>query len=235
MNATEVMAELKKKGSAQTRKIYGRHGCPEPFFGVKVADLKGLVKKIKSNTPLAKELYGTGNSDAMYLAGLIGNGAELTRAELKAWADRASWYMISRYTVPWMVCEHPEAWEIGLEWIESKDERISSSGWSVLSILVGYREDGDLDLKAVEKLLDRVVKSIGAAPNQTRYSMNGFVIAVGGSVKSLTKKALAAAEKIGKVTCDLGDTDCKVPLAADYIRHIISMGRHGKKRAMLKC
>ena len=228
MNATEVMTELKKKGSAQVKKIFSRQGCPEPFFGVKVGDLKVLVKKIKSDTPLAKELYGTGNSDAMYLAGLIGNGAELTRAELKAWADRAPWYMISRYTVPWMVCEHPEAWEIGMEWIDSKDEKLTTPGWAVLSGLAAYREDKDLDLKTIETLLDRVVKTIATAPSQTRYSMNGFVIAVGGAVKALTKKALAAAEKIGTVTCDMGDSDCKVPVAADYIRHIIKMGRHGK-------
>src|SRR5688572_20385471 len=112
MNASEVMKELKKKGTAQTRKTWARHGCPEPFFGVKISDLKVLVKKIKRNTPLAKELYRTGNSDAMYLAGLIGYGAELSRAELQEWAERAQWSMISQYTVPWMASEHPDAWKI---------------------------------------------------------------------------------------------------------------------------
>ena len=34
-----VMADLKKKGSAQTVKIFRRHGAPAEMFGVKVADL----------------------------------------------------------------------------------------------------------------------------------------------------------------------------------------------------
>lgn len=235
MNAAEVMAELKKKGSAQTKKTLARHGCPEPFFGVRIADLKILVKKIKKDTPLAKELYRTGNSDAMYLAGLIGHGAELSRAELQEWAERASWNMISAYTVPWMAVEHPAGWDVALAWIDSPVDRISTAGWSTLAGLVSFRDDKDLDLEALQRLLARVVKSIGRAPNYTRYAMNGFVIAVGGSVKSLTREALEAAAKLGPVEVDMGDTACKVPVATDCIRKIIASGRHGKKRAAVKC
>ena len=51
----------------------------------------------------------------------------------------------------------------------------------------------------------------------------------------LTAKALAAAAKIGEVTVDMGDTDCKVPLANDYIKKAIDRGRHGVKRKSIKC
>jgi 3-methyladenine DNA glycosylase AlkD len=235
MNAAEVMKELEKRGGAKTKKTWARHGCPEPSFGVQIADLKVLVKKIKKDTPLAKELYRTGNSDAMYLAGLIGHGAEMTRAELQEWADRATWHMISDYTVPWMVVEHPEGWKIGLEWIDSPVEKIACSGWCALSLFALVREDKDLDLKALERLLDRVRKSIGAAPNRARHTMNNFIIAVGGAVKPLTRKALEVAGKIGKVEVDHGNTSCVTPPAADYIRKMIKMGRHGKKRSSVKC
>src|SRR6185295_15560368 len=42
MKAAEVMKELQKRGTAQTRKTWIRHGCPEPLFGVKIADMKVL-------------------------------------------------------------------------------------------------------------------------------------------------------------------------------------------------
>jgi hypothetical protein len=235
MNAAEVMKELQKKGNAQTKKTWMNHGCPEPLFGVKVADMKLLMKKTGRDTPLAKELYRTGNGDAMYFAGLIGNGAEMTRAELEDWAKRAAWRMVSGYTVPWMTAEHPQGWDIALEWIDSPEDRVSSAGWGTLASIAAVREDKDLDLKGLEGLLARVVKTIKKAPNLTRLSMNGFVIGIGASVKPLTKKALEAAEKIGKVDVDFGDTDCNVPLATDYIRKIISSGRHGKKRKTFKC
>jgi hypothetical protein len=47
--------------------------------------------------------------------------------------------------------------------------------------------------------------------------------------------ALEAAEKIGPLKVDMGDTACKVPLAADYIRKVKARGSIGKKRASAKC
>ena len=41
-----------------------KHGIREPFFGVKVEDLKTIQKKIKKNYLLSKELYDTENADA---------------------------------------------------------------------------------------------------------------------------------------------------------------------------
>ncbi len=234
MNGSEVMKQLEKMGSEQTRKTYQRHGCPGPMFGVKIADLKTIVKKLKSDTPLAKELYRTGNSDAMYLAGLIANGMEMSRKELDEWAAKATWSMISGYTVPWVAAEHPQGWEAAMKWIDSPHEKITVSGWNTLGAIVSMREDEQLDLAMVEKLLDRIVKEIGRAPNDTRFAMNAFVIAVGGYVKPLTKKAMAAAEKIGKVEVDMGDTACKVPAAGEYIKKTVARGNY-KKRKTVKC
>ena len=39
MTASEVMKQLESMGTEQTRKTYRNHGCPDPFFGVKVGDL----------------------------------------------------------------------------------------------------------------------------------------------------------------------------------------------------
>ena len=47
MNLKEVMTELESLGSEQTRKIFGRHNGPKDMFGVKVADLKKILKHIK--------------------------------------------------------------------------------------------------------------------------------------------------------------------------------------------
>ena len=43
----QVMAQLKKLGNEQTRRTFQRHGAPENMFGVKVADLKTIVKQIR--------------------------------------------------------------------------------------------------------------------------------------------------------------------------------------------
>ncbi len=235
MNVSQVMTELKKKGSAQSRKIYARHGAPENMFGVKVADLKPIGKKIKGDQELACELYETGNADAMYLAGLVADGSQMTKKQLETWAKTASWYMISEYSVPWVTCDSKHARDLATKWMKSKKENIASSGWATYSCLLSMRDDEDLDLKEIKSLLKQVEKEIDGAAGRVRYTMNGFVIAVGAYVKGLSKEAKATAKKIGKIEVDMGETSCKVPLATDYIAKIEKAGRVGKKRKVARC
>ena len=82
MTVLEIMAELKSQGSESIKKIWLKHGIIEPFFGVKIGHLKTIQKKIKTDYLLALELYGTGNADAMYLAGLITDDEKMTKADL---------------------------------------------------------------------------------------------------------------------------------------------------------
>jgi 3-methyladenine DNA glycosylase AlkD len=205
------------------------------MFGVKIADLKVIAKKIKHNQELALQLYDTGNSDAMYLAGLVANGSGMTKKQIEDWAKSASWQMISDYTVPWVATESPYARELALKWMKSKHEQIASTGWFTYAGIVATRSDDELDMDEVEGLLQEVEKNISRAPNRVRYAMNNFVIAVGGCVKPLLKRAKMAAKKIGKVDVDMGDTSCKVPLATEYIDKIEKAGRVGRKRATTKC
>ena len=46
MTLGETMRELEQAGSEQTRKTYARHGATGPMFGVSLATLKGLLKRI---------------------------------------------------------------------------------------------------------------------------------------------------------------------------------------------
>lgn len=235
MTKDEVMTELKKLGNEQTRKTFVRHGAPaDSIFGVRVGDLKVLVKKIKKDHKLALELFATGNSDAMYLAALISDDALFTKKDLQTWADGATWYMISQFSIGWVAAGSPHGWEMGLKWIDSKTEKIAVSGWGTINSLLAIQNDETLDRKLLQRLLDRVVKSIHSQPNRVRYMMNGYVIALGGFVIGFYDKALAAAKKIGTVEVDCGDTDCKVPDAVSYLGKMKERGL-GKKRKNAKC
>ncbi len=233
--ARQVMTELKKKGSAQTRKIYGNHGASENMFGVKIADLKVIAKQIKGNQELALELYDTGNFDAMYLAGIVADGSQMTKKQLDHWAKSADWYMISEYTVPGVAHEHPKARELANKWIKSKNPHIATAGWTTYAGIVTTTDDSELDLNEIKTYLKTIENGIHDAPNRVRYTMNGFVIAVGGYVKPLSKQAKATAKKIGKVEVNMGNTSCKVPLATEYITKMESAGKAGKKRKTIKC
>lgn len=231
----QVMSALEKKGSAQTRKTMLRHGAPDNIYGVKVADLKTIAKKIKGKQELALELYETGNYDAQYLAGLVADGAKMTKRQLDAWAKSATCAMISEYTVAWVASESRHGRDQAIKWMKSKRESIASSGWNTYASLVSSRDDNELDLAEVKELLKRVAEEIEEAPNKVRYVMNGFVIAVGCYCKPLLKDAKRVAKRIGSVSVDMGETACKVPNATDYIKKVETAGRQGKKRTTVKC
>lgn len=217
MTLDEIMKLLEAKGSKQTLKTFRRHGAPETMFGVKVGDLKPIVKQIKGDQELAMQLYATGNSDAMYLAGLVADGRKMTRAQIERWVKQATWQMISGTTVPWVAAEHPEAIEIALKWSDSPKESIAVSGWATLANVVTTTPDEKLPLKQFEALITRVVKTIKSSPNRVRYAMNNFIICCGTYVAPLADKAVTAARKMGRVEVDMGQTDCQVPDAESYI------------------
>ena len=82
MTTHEIMSQLEAMGNESTKKTLMKHGAREPFFGVKVEDLKKIVKIVKKDYKLSLELYATGNSDAMYLAGLIADEKKMKKEML---------------------------------------------------------------------------------------------------------------------------------------------------------
>ncbi len=126
----------------------------------------------------------------MYLAGLMADETKITEAQLDDWADKAYWYYLSEYAVPWVAAETEFGFKLGLKWMESDSERIASAGWATLSNYAGLKSDADLDIPVYKELLERVEKNIRIAPNRVRYTMNGFVIAVGSYIKELSEKSI---------------------------------------------
>lgn len=235
MTVDDILKELKELGTEQTKRIFMNHGASEPCYGVKVGDMKLIQKKVKKNHELALELFNTGVLDAMYLAGLIAEPQKMTRQQLQRWVKNGKCYMIWEYTVAWMAAESKYGWELALEWIESTNEGIATAGWSTLSSLVALKQDSELDIEELKKLLQRIQDTIHQSPNRVRYTMNNFVISVGCYVKELTDKAMAVADKMGKVSVNIGGTACKVPDAVSYINKVIDKGYLGKKRKTVVC
>lgn len=235
MTAQQILDELRPLGSDSYKRVIFNHGVAEPCFGVKISDLQKIVKRIRKDYQLALDLYDTGVYDAMYLAGLIADDARMTRKDLRHWAAKAYCRGLCGATVAWVAAGSPHGREMALEWIESKSPLIAAAGWATWSSLVAIRDDADLDLAELKRLLERVQQTLHKSPDLVRYQMNSFVIAVGCYVRPLTEFALQMAEQIGTVTADLGNTSCEMPAAADYIRKVEKRGSLGKKRKTAKC
>ncbi|MEO7046732.1 MAG: DNA alkylation repair protein [Ferruginibacter sp.] len=235
MTVDEIMADLQAHGSESIKKILLNHGVKEPFFGVKIEHLKTIQKKVKKDYPLAKELYATGNADAMYLAGLVTDDSKMTKADLQTWAEQALSANINEYTVPWVAAESNYGFELGLEWIDSDNGHIAAAGWSTLGNLAALKPDSELDLTTYRALLQRVIDSIHTSANRTKARMNIFVMNVGCYILPLVDEAIAAANKIGPVYVDTSGTACRIPDAITYIDKVKARGSLGKKKKTVKC
>lgn len=235
VNLEEIMSRLEELGTEQTKNTFIRHGAKEPFFGVKVGDLKKLVKFVKKNQDLALSLYDTGNHDAMYLAGLSVNPKLMSKELLQQWVRKANWYMLAEYTVANVTAESNYALELAREWINSDDEMIATCGWSTYAGYASITDDDKLNIEEIRELFYRIEKNIHSEKNRVRYTMNSFVIAVGAAVKPIYTQAVEVSEKIGKVHVDVGNTACKVPLATEYIQKIEARGKIGVKKKTCIC
>ena len=99
MTYSEIMTALESMGNESTKKTLIRHGAKEPFWVVKVGDMKKLMKKgVKNNHQLALQLYDSGNSDAMYFAGLIEDATQVTEDQMQDWMEKAYWFSRRRWT-----------------------------------------------------------------------------------------------------------------------------------------
>lgn len=234
-SASALLKQLQALGSPGTRRILINHGAVEPVYGVKIGDMQPLLKEHRGDHDLALTLYDTGVYDAQYLAGLLADPRRMTVADLKRWLKTANSVPICGSIVAALAAESGHGSRLAREWIRSKRSNVAQTGWATLSALVSIVPDDSLDLPWLSELLTQVEGSIHRQPDRVRYAMNNFVIALGSFVAPLSAAALKAAERIGTVEADLGDTACQVFDAPEYIRKVAARGAIGRKRKAARC
>jgi 3-methyladenine DNA glycosylase AlkD len=215
MNAQALIATLRKLGKPQTAAIYKRHGSGDDVYGVLTSEIAKIKKKIKVDHALAKELWRTGNAEARILSLQIADPSKLSRADADGLLRDGPVHFVGCYLAD-LVGKSPIADATMRAWMKSKDELAREMGYGVLGVRL--RDDpASIDDAQAEKALATIEKEIHRSPNWARHAMNGAVISIGIYKPKLRKKAIEAAERIGKVEVDHGETGCKTPDAASYI------------------
>lgn len=215
MKYNEVMRELKSMGTAQNRKIYGRHGVGGEMFGVSYANLGKLKKKIKVDHELAVALWASGNHDSRVLATMVADPEELTSKDLDTWVKDLDNYVLTD-AFSGLAGKSPAGRKKAGRWLKSRSEWIKSAGWNLVGGMALHAEE--VDDAVLEGYLKTIESGIHSAPNRVRHSMNMALISIGMRSAAFEKKAVAAAGRIGKVEVDHGETSCKTPDAAAYIK-----------------
>lgn len=224
MTLNEALKKLQTFGTAQNRKVYGRHGVGGKMYGVSYSNLGKLKKTIKTDHALAGQLWSTGNHDARVLATMIADPERMTARDLGRWVKDLDNHVIAS-AFSSLASRSASARKLMEKWTASKNEWVGTAGYNVLSRLA--MEDPELTDPYLGKHLKTIESRIHKSANRVRYSMNNALISIGARSAALEKKAVAAAKRIGKVEVDHGETGCKTPEAVSYIKKTVA---HRKKK-----
>ena len=227
MTRTGVMKELRANGTAQNRKVARQHGIRGALFGVSYATLGKLQKTIKIDQSLAEQLWATGNLDARALATMIADPSKIGVVTLNAWAkdldNRGLAAALSN-----VAAAAPSAKGRMEKWTVAKDEMIGCAGWHTLASIA--RQDNGLPDAYFAKYLQTIESKIHSGKNWVKYAMNNALINIGVRNPALEKKAIAVAKRIGRVEVDHGQTGCKTPDAAAYIKKTLAHRKRAPQR-----
>tara|TARA_R110002072_G_scaffold32564_2_gene99250 strand:+ start:1914 stop:2642 length:729 start_codon:yes stop_codon:yes gene_type:complete len=212
----EVLSELEALGTAQNRKVYGRHGVTGELYGVSYAHLKTLEKRYRGQHELALELWESGVHDARILASQIASGEALTAKVLDAWVREVQDHVLAD-AVAQAAARSTLGARCARRWRARKGEWAAATGWNLYGRLVPSCEAAEL-----KATLEEIEAAIASSPNRVRHAMNGALIAIGSEGGALQKAAIAAAKRIGTVEVDHGETGCKTPAAIPYIEKTVT-------------
>ena len=208
------MAELESLGTEQNRKTYARHNGGANIFGVSFAHLGKIAKHLKKNTPLAEELWATGNFDARNLATMIADPSSISRQTVEAWAKSVNNRCHADLVAMHVSSKTPFAVQLMDKWRAAKADHTRQQGWDLVGLLARQHQ---LTGEQLSTALAEIERTIRTAPNWTRHAMNGALISIGIASDQHHAEVLQIAARIGKVEVDHGNTDCKTPDAVAYI------------------
>ncbi len=219
MTFQEAMQTLEASGTEQTRKTYAKHGVKNELFGVSYGNLGKLTKKIKQDHALALELWQRQNHDAMILTTMIANPKELGPEIAELWSQDLDNYVITdAFTA--LMSKTAFMQEKMQAWMHAEEEFVGQTGWALLGYLAGMNKT--LPDSYFEPYLEEIETSIHEQKNRVKHSMNQALIGIGVRSPQLEKCANEVAKAIGNLNVDHGETNCKTPDAASYIKKTVN-------------
>ena len=190
-----ALAWLKKHSSKATRDGMSGYAIPSDHaFGVTVADIRVLAKRLGKNHDLAAALWKTGWYEARMLTSFVDEPARVTPAQMDRWCrDFDNWGICDT------VCFHlfdktPHAWEKVAQWHDRPEEFVKRAAFALLWGLTVH------DKKAEDSRFLEGLGFVEHAANDERHfvkkAVNMALRAVGKRNQALNAAAIAVARRL---------------------------------------
>ena len=213
--AKQVLAELAELEDPKMRAVNERHGDDH---GVNLTKLRAVAKELKTQHPLALELWATDDTAARLVALLICRPKEYSRDELDTMLRRARAPKVHDWLVNYVVRKNPHVEELRLAWLADPDPVVASAGWALTSDRVVRKPEG-LDLAA---LLDEVEAEMKEAPERLQWAMNTCLAQIGITHEPLRARALEIGERLEVLKDYPTAKGCTSPFAPTWINEMVS-------------
>ena len=210
----EMMAELADLADPRILEVNLRHGDDH---AVNLTKLRAVAKRLKTQQPLAVELWDTGDTAARLLAILICRPKTFELDELDSMLRVASAPKVQDWLVNYVVKQNPRVEELRLLWFADPDPIVASAGWALTSDRVVKRPEG-LDLS---RLLDTIEARMKTAPDRLQWAMNTCLAQIGIAHPEHRERAVAIGERLEVLKDYPTPPNCTSPFAPVWIAEMV--------------
>ncbi|MCX6024006.1 MAG: DNA alkylation repair protein [Chloroflexi bacterium] len=129
------LAALGSPASVASMARFGIAVTPETTFGVSVPALRKLAKELGRDHDLALGLWATGLHEARILASMVDNPAQITEAQMEAWAAEIDSWDICDGVCGTLFDQTPFAYDKAAGWSERSQEYVKRAGFVLMAEL----------------------------------------------------------------------------------------------------
>jgi 3-methyladenine DNA glycosylase AlkD len=152
-----ALSSLEQMSTQHDRENLTRFGITaSKAFGVSMANIQGLAKRLGRNHELAAALWETGWYEARMLTSFVDEPARVTPEQMDCWCrDFDNWGLCDT------VCFHlfdrtPHAWAKVTQWSGERDEFVKRAAFALLASLAGHdKSAGDAPFIEALPLIER--------------------------------------------------------------------------------
>ncbi|MEE9466282.1 MAG: DNA alkylation repair protein [Candidatus Neomarinimicrobiota bacterium] len=191
----QILDHFRSRANPTNLAGMARYGiATDQAFGVKMGDVKALVKQYRGDHQLAQELWETGYREARLLAAQIADPKQVTPEMLDAWvADFNSWDVCDT-TCGKLFKKSPYAFDKALEWARSDLEFTRRAGFALMAYLAlksSKMADGEYEL-----FLLLIAEKATDNRNLVKKAVNWALRQIGKRNRALNGRAIEVAEGI---------------------------------------
>jgi 3-methyladenine DNA glycosylase AlkD len=195
MTVVEILAWLEKKGSKKNRDGMARYAIVAPkVFGVSMATMQGLSRRLAPDHALAAALWKTGWYEARMLTAFVEEPERVTVAQMDRWAkDFDNWAVCDTLCFK-LFDRTPHAWPKIDQWSRRKEEFVKRAAFALLaSVALHHKSSPDQPFVRSLALIER---EAGDERNFVKKGVSWALRSVGARNANLHKRSIELASRL---------------------------------------